>query len=257
MAPQLRDMDVFLQKKSSTPSLVPASAFPSLFERRGYPCLKNLEKKSWVVNFDNNYSSSKEKALKLQINHFNVITNPINADPRLPKWRKPGVPPQWPRVSLAMLPEAGGQFNWIYCPQEMYNVPALHESINFYKNRQFDKLLFDSSRVYIKALHGSKLLYFVTNILALIAAKLSILSETGRGSQAASGQSQRTRGLYSRLLVRQEMKSRPEPNDGASRPYSSLYLLPSSSMDLGVRGPPHNSNAKAIGIAFYSAKKRG
>ena len=238
MAPQLRDI---LQKKSSTSSLVPSSAFPSL---RGYP----LEKKSWVVTFDNNYSSSKEKALKLQINHF----NPINADP---KWRKPGVPPQWPGVSLARLLEAGGQFNWIYCPQEMYNVPALHESINFYKNRQFDKLLFDSSRVYIKALHGSKLLYFVTNTLALIDAKLSILS---RGSQAAPGQSQRTRGLYSRLFVRQEMKPRPEPNDGASRPYSSLYLLPSSLIGgaSGFGAPHKNPQTQKQLVLHFTAPKR-
>ena len=66
---------------------------------------------------------------------------------------------------------------WVYCPQQTQKVLTLHESINFYRNRQFDKLTFDSSLVYTKAWFNSELLYSVKNNLDWIASKLSLFSE--------------------------------------------------------------------------------
>ena len=66
---------------------------------------------------------------------------------------------------------------WVYCPQQTQKVLTLHESINFYRNRQFDKLTFDSSLVYTKAWLNSELLYSVKNNLEWIASKLSLFSE--------------------------------------------------------------------------------
>ena len=66
---------------------------------------------------------------------------------------------------------------WVYCPQQTQKLLTLHESINFYRNRQFDKLTFDSSLVYTKAWLNSELLYSVKNNLDWIGSKLSLFSE--------------------------------------------------------------------------------
>ena len=76
-----------------------------------------------------------------------------------------------------MMPPRKRSSCWVYCPEKIHQVGAFHESIDFYRNRQFDDLTFDSSLVYIKALLTSELVYRVKNNLNSIACKLSILSK--------------------------------------------------------------------------------
>ena len=86
---------------------------------------------------------------------------------------------------------------WVYCPQEREKVSTLHESINFYRNRQFDKLTFDSSLVYIKGWFSEELVYSVKNNLV---SKLS-MGEVRRGIGDASSSSPETRQSDWRLTV--------------------------------------------------------
>ena len=66
---------------------------------------------------------------------------------------------------------------WVYCPQEVKKVSALHESIDFYRNRQVDNFIFDSSIVYLKARYNLKLVYHYQKHLQLIASKLFLFLE--------------------------------------------------------------------------------
>ena len=86
---------------------------------------------------------------------------------------------------------------WVYCPQEREKVSTLHESINFYRNRQFDKLTFDSSLVYIKGWFSEELVYSVKNNLV---SKLS-MGEVRRGIGDVSSSSPETRQSDCRLPV--------------------------------------------------------
>ena len=66
---------------------------------------------------------------------------------------------------------------WVYCPQEVKKVSALHESIDFYRNRQVDNFTFDSSIVYLKARYNLELVYHYQKHLQLIASKLFLFLE--------------------------------------------------------------------------------
>ena len=144
--------------------------------------------KSWVVTFEKSQNFSKQKALTLQNAYFfrEPVTN-RGADKVTMS--------QGAKSYFFLLKDVGAQkkmavstteqidrhqrsaSRWIYCPQQTQKVLTRHESINFYRNRQFDKLTFDSSLVYTKAWFNSELLYFVKNNLDCIVSKLFIFSE--------------------------------------------------------------------------------
>jgi hypothetical protein len=145
--------------------------------------------KSWIVTFEKSQSFSKQKALNIQRDYFsreplingrvNKATTSQKAKDHLFLFKDVGVRKRERGSTEPMARQQKNSHHWVYCPQEIQRVSTMHESINFYRNRQLDKLAFDSSLVYTKALFTFELSYSVKNSLACIAGKLLLSSERG------------------------------------------------------------------------------
>ena len=114
---------------------------------------------------------------------------------------------------------------------------VLHESVDLYRNWQFDNLCFDSSFIHIKGLFSSELLYRVKNNLDPIVSKLFLFSK----KDTTFSQLCQPTGLLITQPLRTEMGSRrtislqPYPNvfvwtsqpqntlSGSNRQYLSVY----------------------------------
>ena len=199
--------------------------------------------KSWIVNFENTYSFTKKKALKMQSEHFfhqtqkNVpLGSRFDGHPvALPAMQRP-YPFSLQNVKKVPFPKKHSSF-WVYCPQEIYKVSVLHESVDLYRNWQFDNLCFDSSFIHIKGLFSSELLYRVKNNLDPIVSKLFLFSK----KDTTFSQLCQPTGLLITQPLRTEMGSRrtislqPYPNvfvwtsqpqntlSGSNRQYLSVY----------------------------------
>ena len=144
--------------------------------------------KSWIVTFERSQSFSKQKALNLQRDYFskeplingraNKATTSQRAEDHLFLFKDVGVRKRGRGGSTEPIArQQKNSHHWVYCPQQIQRVSTMHESINFYRNRQLDKLAFDSSLVYTKALFTFELSYSVKNSLACIAGKLLLSFE--------------------------------------------------------------------------------
>ena len=153
--------------------------------------------KSWVVTFEKRQNFSKQKALNLQKDYFfrepvinkraDKVTMPQRAEDHFFLFKDVGAHKKMSEGSTEQIDrQQEKSYRWIYCPQHIQKLSTLHESINFYRNRQFDKLSFDSSLVYIKAWFNLELLYSVKNNLDCIASKLFLFSERNTTFRQAS-----------------------------------------------------------------------
>ena len=147
--------------------------------------------KSWVVTFEKGQNFSKEKALNLQKDYFfrellinKRVTMPHRAEDHFFLFKDVGAHKKMSEGNTEQIDRQS--YRWIYCPQHIQKLSTLHESINFYRNRQFDKLSFDSSLVYIKTWFNLELLYSIKNNLDCIASKLFLFSERNTTFRQAS-----------------------------------------------------------------------
>ena len=173
--------------------------------------------KAWIVTFEKNQNVTKEKILRLQSSHFIVasLVTPSIKNKRFSwenkrfSWERQnstkGQELKQPFIKLVLggaptptssnkgvqnvtvspstenrpfcSTQQTNKEEWVYCPQEVKKVSALHESIDFYRNRQVDNFTFDSSIVYLKARYNLELVYHYQKHLQLIASKLFLFLE--------------------------------------------------------------------------------
>ncbi len=193
------------QQQTSSRAVLNTSA---RFAHSRHQYKKRTTAKSWVATFAKSQNFSKQKAFNLQNEYFfrepfingkaDKVTTPqrgvflfkdVSAQKKMRGFvGHPFIATNSKSPSSTPLMRRGGSTEqidkqqksasrWIYCPQQIQKFSTLHESINFYRNRQFDKVTFDSSLVYIKACFNSELLYSVKNNLDCIANKSFLFSE--------------------------------------------------------------------------------
>ena len=238
--------------------------------------------KAWIVTFEKNQNVTKEKALRLQSDHFIVASPAIRFTPslaggglrtpslaggglrtpslaggglrtpslaggglRTPSLANEPLGTPTPKSSnkvvhtVAVSPYAENrpfcslsspqQTNrehlscWVYCPQQVKRVSTLHESIDFYRNRQVDNFTFDSSIVYLKARYNLELVYDYQKHLELIASKLFLFLKRDTSRIPTQTVWRGTSGLRPKFLT-YYLNTFTSTFQDTNRQYSAVYL---------------------------------
>ena len=254
--------------------------------------------KTWIVTFEKNQNVTKEKALRLQSDHFIVASPAVSlaegslvtpsvagGGQRTPSiihfdtkckgggqqtllsknkrfsWERQnstkeqeplvlgGAPT--PKSSVSSYTENRPEYLscWVYCPQQVKKVSALHESIDFYRNRQVNNLTFDSSIVYLKARYNLGLVYDYQKHLELMAF-LFLKGDTSR-IPGISGWRPKFFTPY--------LNSFTSTFQDTNRQYSAVYLSKRSDVKqklvLHFAGPQTEINAKREKGSSANARK--
>ena len=225
--------------------------------------------KAWIVTFEKNQNVTKDKALRLQSDHFIVASPAIRFTPslaggglRTPSFihfdtkckggglRTPSlaneplgaptpkssnkvvhtvaVSPYTENRSLCSLssPQQTNREHlscWVYCPQQVKRVSTLHESIDFYRNRQVDNFTFDSSIVYLKARYNLQLVYDYQKHLELIASKLFLFLKRDTSRIPTQTVWRGASGLRPKFLT-SYLNTFTSTFQDTNRQYSAVYL---------------------------------
>jgi hypothetical protein len=198
--------------------------------------------KAWIVTFEKNQNVTKEKALRLQSDHFIVAAPAIRFTPSLgneplgaptPKSSNKvvhtvAVSPYTenrPFCSLSFPQQTNREHLscWVYCPQQVKKISALHESIDFYRNRKVDNFTFDSSIVYLKARYNLELVYDYQKHLELIASKLFLFLKGDTSRIPTQTVWSETSGWRPKFLT-SYLNTFTSTFQDTNRQYSAVYL---------------------------------
>ena len=219
--------------------------------------------KAWIVAFEKNQNVTKEKVLRLQSSHFIVasLVTPSIKNKRFSWERHNSTKGQELKQPFMKLVQSSNkrvqnvtvspstedrpfcstqQTNkeeWVYCPQGVKKVSALHESIDFYRNRQVDNFTFDSSIVYLKARYNLELVYHYQRHLQLIASKLFLFLE-GDTSRFSTQTVRSVINGWRPKFPTPYFKTFTSTFQDTNRQYSAVYL--------GVAGKKSSSLGKLV-----------